>query len=122
MKVVAKLVQTVLLIAGLLWSGVCVAQCRVLPPQAAKPAQQSKKKLPPCHQQQEQAPDQEDCKDEGCSVSYADAEKSFQVDIAVSVPPASYVHPVVDSSSYHLILERRAVFTSPSQSISVLRI
>jgi hypothetical protein len=120
MKVVARLIQALMLIAGLLWSGLCVAQCRVLPSSAKAAKKQGTKQVPPCHQNQEKAPTQDDCKDDGCTVSYADAEKSFDLDLAVGAVAAGGAGPIVDAGG--LVLTSRIVPIPPSRSISVLRI
>ncbi len=68
-----NLLQTLVLIAGLLWSSVCVAQCRVGFGKSSK-QHSTEKQVPPCHQKQQQ---QQDCKDDGCTVvNYADSEKA----------------------------------------------
>ena len=65
-ELVAKLFQALILVAGLLWSGVCTAQCRLLPHPSGK-----QQHLPPCHQKQKQEQQKSDCS----GVSYGDIAK-----------------------------------------------
>jgi len=109
-----------MLVAGLLWSSVCVAQCRVSPSQAT--AKKHSKTLHPCHQQ-EQDPAQDDRKDEGCSISYTtDAEKS--TDTAVDFALLSALEPVtlLSIAIYDPRFVEIRIATRPSDSVSILRI
>lgn len=118
LNTVARLFQALMLIAGLLWCGVCDAQCRVLPQVKAK---KQNKKLPPCHQQK-QSPVQEDCNDEGCSVSYADAEKSLDtaVDFALTSGPEQF--NLIPVAIYDLRTTDFGIVARPHDSVSILRI
>ncbi len=64
-ELVAKFFQALVLIAGLVWCGVCTAQCRILP----QAPQQQQKHLPPCHQQQKQEQKSD------CGAAYGDIAK-----------------------------------------------
>jgi len=54
-ELVARIFQALTLIAGLLWSGACAAECRILPDVAQK-AQPAQRELPPCHKQHDPSP------------------------------------------------------------------
>lgn len=56
----SKVLNTLMLVAAMLWSSVCFAECRILPP---KP----EAAVPPCHKQQQQS-QHKTCVDPGACV------------------------------------------------------
>jgi hypothetical protein len=116
--------QALVLIAGLLWSGVCLAQCRVLPSSKSHAKQSGKPtSLPPCHQQQQQSSSSDsDCKEEGCPAGYADAEKSLDgfVPQEASSNPSEFA--IVPLSLQARCTVPGETVARPSDSISILRI
>ncbi|BDC51759.1 hypothetical protein F183_A40740 [Bryobacterales bacterium F-183] len=91
-KTVSKVLHALMLVAAILWSSVCFAECRILPREDA-----SQKPLPPCHKQQKQEA-KPACVDPGACVYEVTAGASdlvaavadvpaVVVDVAFAVPP-----------------------------------
>jgi len=60
---VSRIVNTLMLVAAMLWSGVCFAECRILPEASHAEAKSS---VPPCHKQKQQT--SKPCVDPGACV------------------------------------------------------
>ena len=73
----ARLLQVVAIVVGLLWSNVCVTQCSLVPHTSAGHA-----KLPPCHQKKCPEQPAQKCSDPGIAIVI---EKQFAVDAFVAV-------------------------------------
>jgi hypothetical protein len=106
-ELVARIVQTLALIAGLLWSGVCAAECKVLP----EPSQH----VPPCHQKQNPSKQVANC-----STAYEDVAKQDLAYVAgdiVALVVVTAAPPIFVSA-----LPAAVDADPPPCSISVLRV
>ena len=124
LKSVVRLLQTLSLVAGLLWSSVCVAQCRIGVKKHST-SQSAKSPLPPCHQKQPShgAP-QNDCQDDGCLLANADSSETVVDAVVASLPKAaSNTVQLLEPGREAAIRGGHARFAGrPPGSISILRV
>ena len=106
----SRIFSTLLLLAAFLWSSVCFAQCRILPPQGVSHALASvpvQKEAPPCHKQghtQTQQPSgTRDCQEASpCFTNLPEqaAEPVVQLcSVALVVEPLTGAFPIVTLAS-----------------------
>lgn len=127
-ELVALVFQALTLIAGLLWAGVCAAECRILPLSAQNPHQQQRH-LPPCHKQHApESPQNESAPPPvGCSTAYEDVAKpqvdpgnqdSAVVPGLVSISPSLSMN-AAETAGFQLHSPSPA---APPASIAILRV
>jgi hypothetical protein len=123
---VTKVLNTLMLVAAMLWSGVCFAECRVLP---KTPKSQAKSTVPPCHKQKQEAPAKPCVDPAACVFEAAPEDHQLQKQLSLSdvhsIPAMQFASffdgelPVFSANSADL----RGVLTVGSRPrASVLRI
>lgn len=78
----SKVLNTLVLVAAMLWSGVCFAECRILPSVSHAEA---KTAIPPCHKQKQETA--KPCVDPGACVLEVATKDHLQVAVNLSAVP-----------------------------------
>jgi hypothetical protein len=122
-ELVAQIFQALALIAGLLWSGVCAAECRILPELGQK-AQSAQRELPPCHKQQHDESHSKNLSSPSCSAASEEvAQKQLQLPDFTTV---QWLDSDLSPSLFAITGEAGPVLADQSQappsSIRILRV
>lgn len=120
---VSKVLNTLMLVAAMLWSSVCFAECRVLPKASHSEA---KSATPPCHKQKQESPAKPCVDPAACVFEAAPEDQQLQKQLSLvdwsgvpAMPVASFGGqlPVVASGIGWDLSAVRTVSSSPRASV-----